>query len=260
MKPIDVPTRATVAFVASYLPSGGAVLEVGCGDGRVALELLNRGYRVVGVDSDQELIARAQERGVPAVLASWPEFECAPVDAVAFTRSLHHISPLQKAVGKARDVLRPAGMLLVEDFAFDEADKPTIDWFLEVLRSQRGQALIAPVPGEFVADLLGSRDPAAVWRQSHDHELHTTAAMTHAIAECFVIRETQPVPYLYRYLVPVLSEIPEAAVFVDEVFREEARLGARGEIVLIGRRIVGLLAAPTRAGRQDRLDDPGRNS
>jgi SAM-dependent methyltransferase len=238
-KPIDIPTRETVAFIAPHLPLGAAVLEVGCGEGHVALELLNRGYRVLGVDSDREVIARAQERGIPTVRALWPEFGSAPVEAIAFTRSLHHISPLRKAVGKAREVLRPAGVLLVEDFAFDEANEVTLNWFLEVLGSQTGQALIAPVPGEFVTDLLGSRDPTAVWHQSHDYALHTTAAMTQAIAEYFIIRETQPVPYLYRYLVPVLPETPEAVVFVEEVFREEASLGERGEVVLIGRRIVG---------------------
>jgi ubiquinone/menaquinone biosynthesis C-methylase UbiE len=179
--PIDVPTRATVAFIASHLPPGASVLEVGCGEGRVALELLSRGYQVIGVDSDQEVIARAQERGVPAIQASWPEFESAPLGGVVFTRSLHHIAQLWKAIRHAREVLRPRGMLLVEDFAFDEADKATISWFLEALGSQTARAIITRVPGEFVTDLLGSKDPFAVWHQSHDHQLHTTAAMTQAI-------------------------------------------------------------------------------
>ena len=237
--PIDVPTLATVAFIASHLPPGGAVLEVGCGEGRVALELLNRGYQVIGVDSDQEVIARARERGVPAIQASWPEFGSAPLDGVVFTRSLHHIAPLRRAIRNAREVLRPRGLLLVEDFAFDEADEATISWFLEVLGSQTAAAIIAPVPGEFVTALLGSKDPFAVWHQSHDHQLHTTAAMTQAIAEHFIIQETQQVPYLYRYLVPVLPETAQATAFVEEVVREEARLGERGAIVLVGRRIVG---------------------
>ena len=237
--PIDVPIRATVAFITSNLPSGAALLEVGCGEGRVAHELVNRGYQLIALDSDPEVIARAQGRGVSAIQASWPEFGSASLDGVVFTRSLHHIGPLQKAIRKAREVLRPRGMLLVEDFAFNEADKATITWFLEVLGSQTAKALIAPVPGEFVTDLLGSNDPFAVWHQSHDHELHTMTAMTQAIGEYFIIRETQQVPYLYRYLVPVLPEILEAAAFVEEVVREEAHLGERGAIVLVGRRIVG---------------------
>jgi len=110
-KPIDVPTRATVAFIASYSPLAAPVLEVGCGEGHVALELLSRGYQVIGVDSDQALIARAQERGVRSLRASWPEFGRAPVDAILFTRTLHHITPLQKAVCKAREVLWSKGML-----------------------------------------------------------------------------------------------------------------------------------------------------
>ena len=70
--------------------------------------------------------------------------------------------------------------------------------------------------------------------------------MTQAIAEDFTLRATHNVPYLYRYLVPLLPETGEAAAFVEEVFREEARLGALGEITLIGRRVVG---APKEEGR-----------
>ena len=238
-KPINVSTRATVAFIASHVPSSAAILEVGCGAGHVALQLLNRGYRVIGIDSDEEIIAQARERGSPVVQASWPAFKSDPVDAVVFTRSLHHIHPLQDAIAKSREVLQPAGTLLVEDFAFDEVDPVTIKWFLKVLGSPKGRSLIAPVPGEFVTMLMASGDPVAEWYQSHDHELHTAAAMTQAIAESFTIRDTRSVPYLYRYLVPVLPEALEAVAFIEEMFREEARLGEFGEINLIGRRIVG---------------------
>ena len=49
-RPTDVPTRETLGFLISYLPLGAKVLEVGCGDGQVACELLQRGYRVTGLD------------------------------------------------------------------------------------------------------------------------------------------------------------------------------------------------------------------
>lgn len=238
-RPIDVPTRETVTFVTSHLPASADVLEVGCGEGHVAAELLQRGHRVIGVDSDENVIARAQRRGVRAIRASWPDLTSEPVDAVVFTRSLHHIDSLDRSIGRAREVLRPTGALLVEDFAFDEADEPTISWFLKALGSESGKRLIEPVPDEFVTDLLGAGDPACVWHQSHDHELHTITAMTRAIAEQFAVREIQPVPYLYRYLVPVLPDTSEAAAFVEEILREETRLGERGVGVLIGRRIVG---------------------
>ena len=49
---------------------GGPVLDVGCGTGRVALDLAARGVEVVGVDADPDLVSalndRARERALPA--------------------------------------------------------------------------------------------------------------------------------------------------------------------------------------------------
>lgn len=45
-------------FVAAYSPS--AVLDAGCGTGRVGAELARRGIDVVGVDLDEHLLARAR--------------------------------------------------------------------------------------------------------------------------------------------------------------------------------------------------------
>lgn len=48
--------------------AAGPVLDLGCGTGRVALDLAARGYEVTGVDADPDLVralgARARERGL----------------------------------------------------------------------------------------------------------------------------------------------------------------------------------------------------
>jgi hypothetical protein len=44
-EPGDVPTRETVMFLASRIPAGAEILEIGCGEGLVACELFRRGYR-----------------------------------------------------------------------------------------------------------------------------------------------------------------------------------------------------------------------
>jgi len=238
-QPADVPTRETLMFLLSHLPVGAETLEIGCGEGRVACELLKRGYRVTGLDSDPEIVARAKRRGVPAVVGSWPNFASSvSFDAIAFTRSLHHINPLREALVRARELLNLNGLLLIEDFAFEEANEATIDWFVKILRSEQGRALINPVAGQLVTELLSSTEVMNVWHRNRGHDLHSITTMNEAIAERFVARETQSVPYLYRYLVPVLADTSEAASFVSEVLQQESLAGERAEIVLLGRRIV----------------------
>ncbi len=237
--PTDVPTRETLIFLTSRIPAGAEILEIGCGEGQVACELLRRGYRVTALDSDPEAVARAQKRAVPAVVGSWPHFGSGvSFDAIAFTRSLHHISPLPEAIARARELLNSMGLLLIEDFAFEEAEEATIDWFVRVLRSKQGTALINPIAGQLVTELLSSTDVLKAWHDNRGHDVHSITTMTEAIAERFVVREIESVPYLYRYLIPVLTENAKAAAFVNEVFQEELLLGQRGEVVLVGRRIV----------------------
>jgi SAM-dependent methyltransferase len=238
-RPIDVPTRETADFIALHLHEGADLLEVGCGDGDVAFELARRGHRVVALDVDPEATARAQQRGVTAMTANWPDFDHAPVDAIAFTRSLHHIHPLEEAVRRARELLRPGGVLLVEDFAFDEIDDATIDWFVDMLRRQPARALIRPVPGAFVTRLLAAGNARVEWRRHHrEHDVSPAAAIAAAISARFGSVSVEVAPYLYRYPAPALAETHEAAAFIDDLRRSEARLAGEGHVALIGRRFV----------------------
>ncbi|WP_236542235.1 class I SAM-dependent methyltransferase [Spiractinospora alimapuensis] len=45
----------------ALLPRGARVLDAGCGTGRIAVELANRGHHVVGVDVDPALVVAAAE-------------------------------------------------------------------------------------------------------------------------------------------------------------------------------------------------------
>jgi SAM-dependent methyltransferase len=49
---------------------GGPVLELGCGTGRVALHLARRGYEVIGLDREQELLDVLEQRAEGSKLTS----------------------------------------------------------------------------------------------------------------------------------------------------------------------------------------------
>ncbi len=238
--PIDVATRETVNFLITHLPAGASLLEVGSGDGEVAAELSHQGFDVTALDAEPERVAKAQKLGVRASVASWPEYDSGPFDAITFTRSLHHIDPLNGAVEKAKALLDPPGKLLIEDFAFGETDSATVHWFVEFIRNQ-ARPFVLPVKDQLVTNLLSSADPMQVWQNSHDHNLHSFTAISDAVAKHFIINETNVLPYLYRYLIPVLPETTVAAELVQRVFHEEERFGKEKRSKLMGRRIVASL-------------------
>jgi len=233
-----VPTRETVEFLASHIARGASLLEIGCGRGEVAELLGNSGYRVLALDADPEAVARARELDVDARLAAWPEYSGPGVDAIVFTRSLHHIGPLDAALERAQALLHPRGMLLIEDFAFGTADSATIDWFVTLLRTERAAALLQPVVHQFVTQLLTTADPHVAWHRADSHDIHDIETMRSAVSRHFTESQLESVPYLYRYLVPVLADTTAAAEWVASTLRAEREAIASGQIVAIGRRIV----------------------
>lgn len=236
--PVEIPWAATIEFVTSQVKAPADILEIGCGEGHLLLSLAERGYTVVGLEADLEIVARAQAKGLPVVLATWPEYSPTPADAVVFTRSLHHMEQLEPAVEGAVAALKPGGTLLVEEFAFDAPDAATIEWFVETCRSEAGLVLVDYGKDEVMKGLLSSRDPIEAWQASHDHDLHTIEAITDTVARFFESGEVFEAPYLYRYLASVLPDEEEAIEFLLHVRNEEARLGEAGEIKLVGRHIV----------------------
>jgi SAM-dependent methyltransferase len=85
----------------------GPVLDLGCGTGRVALDLAARGYEVTGIDSEGELVEalrdRARERSLPvdAVLGDARSFELATTFALVIS-PMQVVQLLGGANGRAR--------------------------------------------------------------------------------------------------------------------------------------------------------------
>ncbi len=121
--------RAIAADIAAVAPTGGRVLEVGCGPGHLSIRLtLDHGLDVTGLDLDPEMIERARanaegsvdtdEQGPPFIVgdvASLP-FDGGSFDLVVSTFSMHHWPDVTSGLNEIARVLRPGGRALVWDF------------------------------------------------------------------------------------------------------------------------------------------------
>lgn len=108
-----------VAELADLVPSGGAVLDLGCGNGVPATRaLVDRGFRVVGLDHSITQLARARHLvpGAAFVQADMAAFHAPPAsfDAVVSFYALIHVPLVDQRALLSRLVswLRPGGHLL----------------------------------------------------------------------------------------------------------------------------------------------------
>ena len=106
---------------------GGAVLELGCGNGRILLELVRRGIDATGVDASERMLAelrrKADAQQLPARvarmdvrrLAMAPGFAVilCPYSLITYMVSDDDVAQL---LGEARRLLAPGGLLVVDAF------------------------------------------------------------------------------------------------------------------------------------------------
>jgi len=109
-------------FLLGHIPQGvRRVLDVGCGAGGVASELLARGYQVEGVSPSPLLSEAAQKQVGSEFKIHQGRFEDIEFDAddkfdlVLFSESFQYIT-LERVLEDARRRLRPGGHVLICDF------------------------------------------------------------------------------------------------------------------------------------------------
>jgi SAM-dependent methyltransferase len=235
---VQFETRYTYNFVARFLPRDcRRILEVGCGKGELAARLLKDGYLVVAIDSDQDSVAAARRLGVDARVATWPDFDGAPFDAVLFTRSLHHIHPLDKSVRHGAESLVEGGLIIVEDFAYESTDEKTLRWFSSVIRLLEATGSLT-VGDDFRDKVLSKTETLKAWRENHESELHTASEIGAQIEKLFgrVIRESAA--YYFRYIANAITPTEKHDAILQGFVEQEETLVAEGSIIALGRRFV----------------------
>jgi len=125
-KLIFEPVQQTILEVArSEVPNAKAILDVGCGTGRllIAAEPRFPDARLEGVDAAVEMVKRAQGM-LPAAsritfrqaTAEKLPFPDGQFDLVFSTMTFHHWSDQGKGISEVARVLTPAGRWLLADF------------------------------------------------------------------------------------------------------------------------------------------------
>ena len=234
MKGNRVDVESTCEFVKEHIARGDRVLEVGAGDGRVARALMREKLAVHAIDSSAAAVQRMLDLGIDAVNADFLSFESDPFDIILFSRSLHHIVPLDSVPDRASQLLRPQGKILIEDFDVRSPDEQTAHWFFGL------RATLAAIDIGSAPDASLPADPLDAWRAEH-HGRHAIAGrceMTESLRTRFRLVSAQRCEYLYRYFREDCSDQDLAGRLAAAIFAWESGLIKHGAIQPVGWRSV----------------------
>ena len=186
------------------------VLEVGCGDGELALALDAAGYEVTAIDP-------AAPDGLIFRRIKLEELEeDARFDAVVASRVFHHMGEnLEPNLDRVAHALESRGPFVLDEFGPDRLDEATAQWY-------EGQRRILAAAGH-----RSERPGAEQWAQHHVSVTPSDVLLA-AVRSRFDEQFSEDVPYLWRYLGGVASA------------ELEASLVSMGAIKPLGFRFVGM--------------------
>lgn len=111
----DVDMAPLYARLLPHVPSGGLILDAGCGSGRDALAFLQRGYAVEAFDASPELAQLAsQHAGLPVKVMRFQDWDdTARFDAIWACASLLHVPACEQPDVWRRlwQTLKPGGVV-----------------------------------------------------------------------------------------------------------------------------------------------------
>ena len=213
-------------FVSAQLPAAPArVLELGCGPlGGFVPALLANGYDAIGIDG------KAPD-GEPYRQVAFEDYAPPePVDAIVASRSLHHVEDVGLVLDRAAEALRPGGVMIVAEWAWEQFDEETAHWCFEHVRDSEDDD-----PGWLLRRRQGWLASGATWDAyfgawTRGHGLQPSDLVLEELDRRFervlCVRE----PYFFAGL----ADIPEAD--------ERAAIDA-GEIRATGVRYAGVKAS-----------------
>lgn len=203
----------------------GTIAEVGAGDGVIAQRLREDGFDVIAIDANPITAESATEQGRPVLHADWRSWDGggkAPFDALLFTRSLHHIDPIEHATDQIAR-LAPGGLLIADEFGFERVDAAGA----QLLADARALSAAA---GVSTSEAIAIGDPLQAWKQfmTVDHPIVASDRLLEAVRQVASIEQIGYGRFISGLVTYGLDAThPQAGAVRDVVIAtEDARIAA----------------------------------
>ncbi len=94
---------------------GEKILDVGCGEGTLALEIEKSGAKVIAVDLSEDMVLKSKEKGLEAYMMSATDLRFEQTfDAIFSNATLHWVLTPDEALKQMYKVLKPKGRIIAE--------------------------------------------------------------------------------------------------------------------------------------------------
>lgn len=120
--PISMEEKKMFFLLDNYAKKKGGqsqeirILDIGCGSGRISLEMIKKGYQVTGLDFSEEAVKKAQSKGVSAKQANLDDGIPEPDNTFDIVWAGDIVEHVFDPIGLLRDsarVLKPGGIMLI---------------------------------------------------------------------------------------------------------------------------------------------------
>jgi ubiquinone/menaquinone biosynthesis C-methylase UbiE len=214
---IELSARETYRFVREMIGQPHQrILEVGCGNGYLALELAREGHKVTGMDTSPTILEVAERsRAAHPDTAGFGSltYACADIttwqapdasfDIVIFNRSLHHLHDLTSALANVKRLLAARGRIICQDYAYDRLNEQTASWLYAMQRLFFLSGLSQDDPATGAGERASIEVLRTAWFQraeQREHRLHRYEEMLNALQANFEPDAISWVPYLFVYI------------------------------------------------------------
>lgn len=212
---IELSALDTYMFMESMITyPGQRILEIGCGNGYLSLELARNGHDVTGIDMSQDIIKVAERTWavhrdpvgfgkLNYLCTNFDTWQAAKssFDIVIFNRVLHHLADLQMTLAKVKHILRSGGLMICQDYAYDRLDYQTASWMYQMQRLLFLSGLHDENPASTPDDSRCIETIRKAWhKRSLEHHLQHYEVMSLALQAIFYERFFTWTPYLFIYI------------------------------------------------------------